>query len=144
MKALVIALALLAAPLSADVTATITNAQAQAAGVADLDASAARALAAHNTPICASVGLPANCTPAQAVAGGAKGTVYATVNAWARSLLVDALLSRVDSVAATDAAADCIAWRALTQAQRNAACTAAGRPNGCNLGCSRTGTDLAR
>jgi len=140
MKALVIALALLAAPLSADITATITNAQAQAAGVADLDGSAARALAAHNTTVCASVGLPATCTNAQATAGGARGTVYATVNAWARSLLVDALLSRVDQITATDNAADCAAWRALTQAQRNAACSAAGRPNGCNLGCSRTAT----
>jgi len=144
MKALVIALALLAAPLSADITATITTAQAQSAGVADLDASAARALLAHNTQVCASVGLPPTCTNAQATTGGARGTVYATVNAWARSLLVDALLSRVDQVTATDNAADCVAWRALTQAQRNAACTAAGRPNGCNLGCSRTGADLAR
>lgn len=138
MKALVIALALLTAPLSADITATITTAQAQAAGVADLDASAARALLAHNTQVCASVGLPSTCTNAQANAGGARGTVFATANAWARSILVDALLSRIDQITAQDGAADCAAWRALTQAQRNAACSAAGRPNGCNLGCSRT------
>jgi len=77
-------------------------------------------------------------TNAQAQAGGARGTVYATANAWARGILVDALLSRIDQITAQDGAADCAAWRALTQAQRNAACSAVGRPNGCNLGCSRT------
>lgn len=136
MRLACLALALvLAAPAAADVTATITTAQADSAGIPNFDARVTRAREKSNAQVCRSVGLPITCDAAAITATGKTpiGTLYTTNNAFARSLLVVALKDLANEVTLDDAATFCTRWRAATQAQRDAICGSA--PIGLSAGC---------
>lgn len=136
MRLACLALALvLAAPAVADVTATITTAQADSAGIPNFDARVTRAREKSNGNVCRSVGLPVTCDAAAITATGRNpsGTFHATNNAFARALLVAALKDLANDVTLEDAATFCARWRAATQAQRDAICGSA--PIGLSAGC---------
>lgn len=124
MRRLILALAMLAAPAVADVSATITSAEARTAGVPNMDARITRARAKNNAAVCASVTLPSDCTSAQVTASGKTptGAYYTTNDAYAKGLLVKALLDATASAIADDAGTFCVRWRSITQAERDALC----------------------
>ena len=96
------------------------------------DTRLARHLARVNKATCASVGLPADCTQAQARNVQPGLDVYSNVQDMVDRLIVGGFLKGLKAADTSDDAEQAKAlWDAKTDAQKNAVCAAIGLPSGC-------------
>jgi hypothetical protein len=99
---------------------------------ASQDTRLARQLNRLNKATCASVGLPANCTQAEARAKQPSLDVYASVTDMLDRAIVGGYLSGLKSAdTQEDAVQAAAAWVAMNDTQKNAVCALLGLPNGC-------------
>lgn len=124
MKKLLVLLLLAAPALATDYTVTTTAGQ---------DTILERARQRSNGRVCASVGLPTNCTRAQALAKDpVLGLEHAVSIATYINKLVKASIATEKATSdAEDVTAFDQAWAAASQAARDSACVALGLPAGC-------------
>jgi len=85
-----------------------------------------------NKATCESVGLPANCTQAQARNVTPGTNVYSTAADMVDRLIVGGFLNGLKAVDTSDDAVQAAAaWVAMNDTQKNAVCALLGLPNGC-------------
>lgn len=80
---------------------------------------------------CVAVGLASNCSANAARVAGVR--IDDTNQSWSETILYTEIKKRDETDEQADVAASRAAWFAASQAQRDSACSAIGRPAGCKL-----------